>query len=527
MTLVFMRVLDYFDSVFDLRGESLAGRWLDRAICFCVLLIALTAPVSIAAVNVAWIAGLFLWICRFFVEPRPRFFRTKVDWAILCFSGWTLVSCVFSYAPDLSFDRWRVTLLFPILYLVSQNLRGAKAVGFVTAALIFSMMFTVLWSFAERIPGRGVEVLGVKPDGLLAGVDIRSGDTLLKVNDRKLVDAEEVVDSLKFNEKTTLRFYRPDYETEATITERITPSSSIQAKDALGFESWQRSRNWRAAGFYSHYTSYAEVLQLVLSLTFGLFVASVTTDNKKIAWRRMWTNRICRTLLICVIGMSAALLMTATRASQAGFLLSALAIVAVGANRRVFLGLLMLALPLAIVAAVYVQQTRNAGFVDSSDGSTTWRLTVWREGFDLLTKSPRHLIVGVGIDSVKRFKCEWGLFAGCTLPPGHFHSTPLQIAVETGLPALGFWLWFLFIYGKTLLGEKDEKGKGEKDLESSSVSPFPFSSFSLGLRLGAFGGLVGFFAGGLVHYNLGDSKVAIVFYLIAGLALAARTPLKS
>ncbi|HVF44157.1 MAG TPA: hypothetical protein VM936_14130, partial [Pyrinomonadaceae bacterium] len=42
-----------------------------------------------------------------------------------------------------------------------------------------------------------------------------------------------------------------------------------------------------------------------------------------------------------------------------------------------------------------------------------------------------------------------------------------------------------------------------------------------GLLLGALGGLAGFVAGGLVHYNFGDSEVVMVFYFIMGLALAA------
>ncbi|MBA3240793.1 MAG: hypothetical protein H0T60_06155, partial [Acidobacteria bacterium] len=42
-----------------------------------------------------------------------------------------------------------------------------------------------------------------------------------------------------------------------------------------------------------------------------------------------------------------------------------------------------------------------------------------------------------------------------------------------------------------------------------------------GLVLGAVGGLVGFVAGGMVHYNLGDSEVVMIFYFLLGLALAA------
>jgi len=33
------------------------------------------------------------------------------------------------------------------------------------------------------------------------------------------------------------------------------------------------------------------------------------------------------------------------------------------------------------------------------------------------------------------------------------------------------------------------------------------------------GGLAGFFASGLVHYNWGDSEVVMIFYFIMGLSL--------
>jgi hypothetical protein len=43
-----------------------------------------------------------------------------------------------------------------------------------------------------------------------------------------------------------------------------------------------------------------------------------------------------------------------------------------------------------------------------------------------------------------------------------------------------------------------------------------------GIILGALGGLAGFFASGLVHYNWGDSEVVMIFYFIMGLSLAVR-----
>ena len=40
-----------------------------------------------------------------------------------------------------------------------------------------------------------------------------------------------------------------------------------------------------------------------------------------------------------------------------------------------------------------------------------------------------------------------------------------------------------------------------------------------GVLLGAFGGTIGFLTSSLVHYNWGDSEVAMIFYLIMGLSL--------
>jgi len=145
-----------------------------------------------------------------------------------------------------------------------------------------------------------------------------------------------------------------------------------------------------------------------------------------------------------------ALLLTTTRASQAGFLVSAAVIVLLTGNRKIMLALAAIVLPLMFGGILFLQQSRNVGFIDEKDDSTRWRQTVYREGFDLWTQSPRHFFLGVGMDSIKRYAGEWHLFDDGRLPMGHFHSTPLQLAVEQGLPALLLWLWILWIYGRML-----------------------------------------------------------------------------
>jgi predicted permease len=84
------------------------------------------------------------------------------------------------------------------------------------------------------------------------------------------------------------------------------------------------------------------------------------------------------------------------------------------------------------------------------------------------------------------------------------HSSPVQIAVERGLPALLFWFWWFVRYLRLLrLG-----------LRSEVVNRDPTLA---GIYLGTFGGTLGFLASSLVHYNFGDSEVIMVVYFQMGL----------
>ena len=199
-----------------------------------------------------------------------------------------------------------------------------------------------------------------------------------------------------------------------------------------------------------------------------------------------------------------ALFLTITRASWLSFLVSAAAMILIGASRRTILICVALAIPLIIGGLFFLQQKRQVSFIDTADGSTTWRMTVWREGFDLLTGSPRHLAVGIGMDSIKNHYREWHLFDDGRLPMGHMHSTPLQFALERGVPTLIAWMIWMFIYLRMLW-----RRLRQDNLEW----------LDRGILLGAFGGAIGFLTSGLVHYNWGDSEDAMIFYLIMGYSL--------
>ncbi len=200
-----------------------------------------------------------------------------------------------------------------------------------------------------------------------------------------------------------------------------------------------------------------------------------------------------------------ALLLTVTRASWLALLVSAALIATIGLRRRALIVVAVCALPLMLAGAFILHNKRNVGFFDQKDDSIRWRETVQKEGFHLLVSNPRHLVVGVGMDSMKAHWREWELFDNGRIPMGHMHSDYLQIALERGVPALIVWLILMGIYVRMLWQTQRQLSKDDW--------------IKRGVVLGALGGLVGFMLSGLVHYNWGDSEVVMILYLIMGLSL--------
>jgi O-antigen ligase len=265
-------------------------------------------------------------------------------------------------------------------------------------------------------------------------------------------------------------------------------------EERLGIQRWSRGRDWRATGFFGQWTTYGESLQLLGSLTFGLLVA---LRRKRTKWGAV--------LVLGMIAICGALILTVMRASWAALLVSIVVIAVIGLRWRSLIVIGACVLPLILVGLFVLHQKRKVGFFDRNDDSIRWRLTIQREGFELLINNPRHLLVGVGMDSIKAHWREWNLFEQGRRPMGHMHSDYLQIALERGVPALIAWLVLMGIYG-VMLWRTVRRVPNENWIER-------------GLVLGALGGLVGFLLSGLVHYNWGDSEVVMIFYLIMGLSL--------
>ena len=478
--------------------------WLERAIVVCLFLIATFAPHSIAVSQGAWLLGMAFWVARLVIYPRPQLFRSPVDFALLGFFILSGLSGIFSYSPVVSIGKMRAASLFTIVYLVSQNVGSLRLVRLLALTLIGSCMINVALTAGQLAIGKGVKVQGVKPESPLAKAvfhtrtvmqptPIVNGDTIWEVDGRPVGTPEELAAALASGPTVAkVRIYRVEWTPELELPRaQLLPGTN--ALDQLGISGWSRGRDWRATGFYNHWVTYAEVLQLIASLALGIFLA--------LKQKRSLTGAL---LVLAVAGLVFALAMTVTRASWIGFAISALAMLLLTSSRRTILIVGACAIPLVLAGVVLLQQRRSIGFFDKSDQSTSWRETVWREGFQLLVSKPRHLIFGVGMDSIKGHWREWGLFDNGRQPVGHMHSNLLQIALERGLPALIVWLILIGVYVRMLWRITREK---------------TINDFARGLAVGALGGALGFFASGLVHYNWGDSEVVTIFYLVMGLCL--------
>lgn len=477
-------------------GRSVAARVLDTAIVVFLFLFAVSAPNSIAATQASWLIGMLLWLVRFAFRPRPKLSNTPIDYFLLGFFILSGVSAFLSYEPVISIGKLRAASLFTIVYLFAENVTSLRVVRLLAVTLIGSCMINVFYTAGERLVGQGVKVSGVSENSPLYKAGVRDGDTLLQVDGRKLGDPQELVNALSRadSEPAAISIYRQELRFKVSVPGgSYRPGSS--ALEQLGMQNWSRGRDWRASGFYGHYISYAEVLQLIIALALGLFVS---LSNKRTVAGAL--------LLVALTGMCFALLLTVTRASWLGAAVSGMIILLLAVQRRTIIIVGLLAMPLILAGLFVLQQKRNVGFLDQKDQSTTWRETVWHEGAHLLVSKPRHLLIGVGMDSIKRHWREWGLFDGGRLPLGHMHSNLLQIALERGLPALILWLTFLFVYARTLW-RLLRTGKKLQWIER-------------GVLLGALGGMAGFLTSGLVHYNWGDSEVVMVLYMIMGLSLA-------
>ena len=242
--------------------------WLDRLIILWLFVMALAAPHSIAATQSAWLLGMLCWTLRFALRPRPRVYRTPVDYALLGFFILTGLSAFLSYEPMVSIGKLRAASLFTIVYLVAENVPSRRVLRALALTLVASCSINVVYTLGQRIVGRGVKVENLSTASPLYIAGIREGDTLLEVEGRTLHNPDELFNALSTTNSeaahpsnssasgTTrtgevaqpgsvlLKYYRlENYWTNPVLRGHLLDGETPLAR--LGIGSWMRGRDWR------------------------------------------------------------------------------------------------------------------------------------------------------------------------------------------------------------------------------------------------------------------------------------------
>jgi len=471
-------------------------RATEALIVFSLLMYAVFAPHSIAITQGSFLLGLSAWAVQLFCSRNVRSLRSPLDIAILGFFACCVVSSFFSYDPMVSLKGLKSPAFFLAFYFVSKKVSSLRLAIVMAGLIVASSMVGVAYSAGQLAVGRGLRIESISPESVLARQNLKVGDVILEVDGQKVKTAEDIsriVDSQRG--RVRIRFSRGETIGEVTVSRRAIRRSPGVGVERLGIAT-NPGRSFRVSGFYSHYETYAEVLQLIAALAFGLWVALPT---KRSAMGFLLIGALA--LLIPT------LFLTSTRAAMGGLAAGAAVISVASFQRRTLLitalGLLVLA-PLAFLS---VERFRGISFVDPKEGSTAYRLEVWQEALGMMKDHPL-IGIGKGSEAKAELKEQFGLYDGGRLPPGHFHSSPIQIATWWGLPALVFYFSMMTI----ILTRSWSLAKALRARNQTKA---------WGLVLGGMGAVTAFNVSSVFHFNFGDGEVVMMFWLLTGLVFAA------
>lgn len=469
------------------------SRWLSHAIFFFLLLFVSAAPHSIAATQIAYSGALLFWLAGL-VLGRHKLEPQRLVFPLLAYLSLTAISAALSMDPALSWGKMKSVALLLIAVLFAQNLKSLRQIKILAALLIGSCVVNVAYTGWQYAAGIGVKLTQVAAGTPLAQAGLQSGDIIQAVNGRRTRDPDEwarrvmqgdIGSRLRLLVARDAPLHRFVVEVDRKA---VTESGLAQPGGRIA-----RGRPQRAQGFFSHYETYAEVLMQIGLLAWGLLISSRPA--------RFGTRLL---LGLVFLGIAGAIAATLTRAPLAALLLACALVVWLVTGWKVrAVGLVVLALAL-LASAVWIRQRRGLSWFDRNDPGTQYRLLMWKDGMRLIHDHP---FFGVGMDTVIARWQELDIQAYKRFPlKSHFHSTPIQFAVERGLFALAAWVWLLVAYLILLI----------QLLRRALTTDW----FVRGTVLGILGSVSGLVVSSLVHYNFGDSEVAMLFWFFLGIALA-------
>ena len=239
----------------------------------------------------------------------------------------------------------------------------------------------------------------------------------------------------------------------------------------------------RVQGSLTHYMTYSGILMLVACAA----AARIMFRQQD----RVWTSLVMPALLV-------ALALTMSRNAWVGVCVGIGVLFLLRDFRLV--GLLPVAIALFLALAPTHLTERFYSTFSLTDPTNRDRVAMMKTGWRIIKTDP---LTGVGPDGVRLVYPQYrDAMAERQLNP-HLHNVPLQIAAERGLPALGIWVWFIFVLVRDLA----------RKTRSSSLRSLPTAALAA---------VVAMLAAGMFEYNFGDSEFLMMFLVIVTLPFAAR-----
>jgi len=477
------------------------SRSLETTTVFFLFLFVIAQPLSIAASHVTYAGAALAWVLRLALIRRGMLKSSPLDLPILIFLVLSVISALVSPLPASSWEGMRKIALIFIVLLVAHNVTSARRAKQLLAVLFVSSLGAAGWAMWNYVDGVGVRIHNPQPGTSFYRAGLRDADVILRVDGHGVERPQEFlrrVDSEPSGKPMQLRVIHglgiEIMKDAVPITVSLDNGPRPRTLGELGMQI-ETDRPARARAFYSHYVTYAAVLQLLCSLVFGLWLS-----------HRRYSPVSSRVFVGLLLIFGAVLAMTLTRGAWLAFAFGCvveLCFFLKHWSRTVIIPAILIVAVVGTTVAMH--RYRQMGLFALNDPGTDYRLLMWRDGANLIEGHP---LFGVGMNVIRDAPSRFDLAAykkyGVQL---HFHSTPIEIGVEMGLLVLAAWIALMAAYWLMLARLVVQTRK--------RTDPFP-----CGLSLGILGATSSFFVSSLVHYDFGDSVVMFLFWFLAGLALA-------
>lgn len=487
-------------------------RWLDNAVFLATAVLVLAIPHPTIIVYYAFRAIWLLWAVRLLLGKNNLRVR-PLYLPIVIFVGLAFMATVHSYEPLLSWNRVEKYAELLVVIPIAENLRSVRRMKWLIALLLASSMVSALRTGWQYWHGIGTRLVAVAPKSQLGKGGVLSDDIVQEINGhptRTPKQWQKALEETRNDAQLHLRLARawPYYER----VDRVIPRAAFDEWLAWPGAKVAPGRPVRAQGHFYHYVPYAGLMMELGLIAFGLLLTT-----PKARWRlRALLAVVFMALLTCLVA-------TVSRAHLGALLVGCLVVFCIQARgrwRMAAVGVFIVAL---VVGSLWLRKERGVSWYSSGDVSIEYRLLMWRDSVRLIREHP---LLGIGPDSELGDNLRWNLEAYRRYPLiGHFHSSPIEVAVTCGLPALAVGVWLLAEYFSLLLRLlKKMGGRGSSVApalsHASVVAPAPFDCFPRGLVLGFFGGAIALVISSFVHFITGDAEVMILVWFSMGVTVA-------